>query len=437
VQFVGRRQAGALGQDLGTRVALIQALIPLGLEAVHDALRLEVEELAGRAMRAPVDAPGHVRWSKERGSVYLGDQKLPVLYQRVRDQRRDVEVPLETYQRFQQPRALDEGLLRRVLLGLSCRRYAECAEAVPEAFGLAPSTVSRRYIRASARQLQALSERRLESYDLVALLLDGKTFAEDEMVIALGVTMQGQKVILGFVQTATENARVCAEFLRDLVARGLRYEQGLLVVIDGSKGLRGGVQEVFGDAAAVQRCTWHKRENLVAHLPVGQQASWRQKLQRAYEQPTQAEAKGALDRVARELRLLNESAARSLAEGLDETLTLHRLGVVGELGRSFKTTNALESVMAQVEQRTGKVDRWRTSDQKQRWLASALLDIEPRLRRIRAPPPPTRAAARGGRSSQRSPRTSGRGRGAPPVSPPRATGSPTWRRVPRSRRRRR
>jgi putative transposase len=268
-------------------------------------------------------------------------------------------------------------------LGLSCRRYAECAEAVPEAFGLAPSTVSRRYIRASARQLQALSERRLDGYDLVALLLDGKTFAADEMVIALGVTLHGQKVVLGFVQTATENTRVCAAFLRDLVARGVRYEQGLLVVIDGSKGLRRGVQEVFGEAATVQRCTWHKRENVVAYLPTGQQTAWRRTLQRAYEQPTYAEAKAALDRLARELRALNESAARSLAEGLEETLSLHRLGVAGELGRSFKTTNALESVMAQVEQRTGKVDRWRTSDQKQRWLASALLDIEPRLRRVR------------------------------------------------------
>lgn len=382
-QFVSRRQAGPLATDLGTEVALIQALIPLGLAAVHDVLQQEVEELAGARYARTGGRPGHVRWSKERGSVYLGDQKLPIVYQRVRDQVRDVEVPLETYQRFQQPRGLDGGLLRRVLLGLSCRRYAECADAVPEAFGLAPSTVSRRYIRASARQLQALLERRLDSYDLVAVLLDGKTFAEDEMVIALGVTVQGQKVILGFVQTATENTRVVAEFLRELLGRGLRTEQGLLIVIDGSKGLRRGVQEVFGDAAAVQRCTWHKRENIVAHLPTGQQATWRRKVQRAYEQPTYAEAKAALDRLARELRPVNESAARSLAEGLEETLTLHRLGVAGELGRSFKTTNALESVMAQVEQRTGKVDRWRTSDQKQRWLASALLDIEPRLRRVR------------------------------------------------------
>ena len=383
MQFVGKRQAGEWAEDLGTRVAMIQALIPLGLAAVRDVLQQDVERLAGARYAREGGRPGHVRWSKERGSVYLGDQKLPIVYQRVRDQLRDVEVPLETYQRFQEPRALDEGLMRRVLLGLSCRRYAECAEAVPEAFGLAPSTVSRRYIRASARQLQALLERRLEGYDLVALLVDGKTFAEDEMVVVLGVTMQGHKVILGFVQTGTENTRVIAELLRDLVVRGLRYEQGLLVVIDGSKGLRRGVQEVFGDGAVVQRCTWHKRENVVDYLPKAQQAAWRQKLQRAYEQPTYDEAKITLDRLARELRVLNESAARSLAEGLEETLTLHRLGIAGELGRSFKTTNMLESVMAQVEARTGKVDRWRTSDQKQRWLASALLDIEPRLRRIR------------------------------------------------------
>jgi len=122
VQFVGRRQARELAEDLGTRVALIQALIPLGLEAVRDVLQREVEDLAGARYARDGGRPGHVRWSKERGSVYLGDQKLPIVYQRVRNQLHDVEVPLETYQRFQQPRALDAGLMRRVLLGLSCRR---------------------------------------------------------------------------------------------------------------------------------------------------------------------------------------------------------------------------------------------------------------------------------------------------------------------------
>lgn len=374
---------GILPPDFHTRIALIQELIPLGLMAVEDALQREIEQLAGPRYARAGGVPGYVRWSRERGSVYLLDQKVPITYQRVRDLRRNAEVPLMTYLALQQPRQMDEGLLRRVLKGLSCRNYEACAEKIPEAFGLKPSSVSRRFIRASARKLQELQERRLESYEIVVLILDGKTFAEDEMVIALGVTVEGKKVILGFVETALDDKQVCAAFLRELVARGLRYEDGLLVVIDGSKGLRQAVKEVFGDGAQIQRCQWHKRENVVSYLPKGQQAIWRAKLQQAYEKPTYEEAKAALERIHRELRVINESAARSLLEGLEETLTLHRLGLAKELGQSLKTTNVLESIMAQVERRVGRVDRWRNSNQKHRWLATALLDIEPRLNRIK------------------------------------------------------
>ena len=142
-------------------------------------------------------------------------------------------------------------------------------------------------------------------------------------------------------------------------------------------------QAVFGSQALVQRCQRHKRENVVGYLPTVQQAAWRRKLQAAYEQPSAPEAKAALHRLRQELRLLNASAVTSLDEGLEETLTLHRLGLFEALGRSLKTTNCLESIMAQVGQRTDKIDHWRTSDQKQRWVATALLDIEPRLRRIK------------------------------------------------------
>jgi len=189
--------------------------------------------------------------------------------------------------------------------------------------------------------------------------------------------------VLCFVQTATENERVCAAFLRSLMARGLRVDRGLVVVLDGAKGLRAAVTSVFGAQTPVQRCQWHKRENVVAYLPKALQDPWRRKLQAAYERSTYAEAKAALGRLRPELRLLNESALRSLDEGLEETLTLHRLGVFRELGISLKTTNCLESLNSLVAQRVGKVDRWRSSDQKQRWLAAALLDTEPRLRRIK------------------------------------------------------
>lgn len=370
-------------ESLDTRVALIQALIPLGLQAVEEVLQREVELLAGPRYARKDGAPDRVRWGRQRGSVYLLDQKLPVRVPRVRDRRLGVEVPLESYRRLQQPREAEEGMLRRVLYGLSCRDYRLAAEAVPEAFGLSRSSVSRRYIRATARRLQALQERRLEGYDFVALVLDGKTFADDTMVIALGVTLGGEKVVLGFVQTGTENAATCGAFLRSLVERGLRVEEGVLVVVDGSKGLSRAVQEVFGAQAMVQRCTWHKRENVVAYLPKTQQGVWRAKLQRAWRLPTYEAARAELRRLHQQLRRVNEDAARSLEEGLEETLTLHRLGVAEALGGSLGTTNCLESILSQVERRVGRVSRWTSSDQKRRWLAAALWDIEPRLRRLR------------------------------------------------------
>lgn len=370
-------------ETLDARIALIQALIPVGLQAVEDVLQQEVVALAGPRYARGDGAPEVVRWGRQQGSVYLADQKLPVWVPRVRNRQAGVEVPLQSYHRLQQPRAADEGMLRRILYGLSCRDYRAAAEAVPEAFGLSRSSVSRRYIRATARRLQALQERRLDQYDLVALVLDGKTFADDTMVIALGITLGGEKVVLGFVQTGTENATTCAAFLRSLVERGLRTDRGLLVVLDGGKGLARAVREVFGIQAMVQRCIWHKRENVVNYLPKHLQALWRAKLQRAWRQPTCQAARAELQRLHQELRRLNEDAARSLAEGLEETLTLHRLGVVDRLGVSLATTNGLESILALVEQRVGKVDRWTTSDQKHRWLATTLLDIEPRLRRLR------------------------------------------------------
>ncbi len=369
--------------DFDTRIALIQALIPVALEKVREELQADVERLAGERYVREGRLPGHVRWTAQRGSIYLADQNIPIHVPRVRDRLRNVEVPLPTYEQLQEPRTCDTGLLHKVLGGLSTREYERCAEAVPDAFGLSASTVSRRFIRASARKLQELSERRLEGYDLVAMLLDGKTFAEDEMVAAVGVTITGEQVLLGFVQTATEHRNVCASFLRELVERGLRFDVGVLVVTDGAKGLHAAVRDVFGAAALLQRCQWHKRENVLEYLPERHRARVRRKLQAAYEPPTYEAAKRALGKVRAELLLLNASAAASVDEGLEETLTLHRLGVFRELGTSLKTTNALESIHARVESRIAKVDHWKNSEQKQRWLATAFLDLEPRLRRIR------------------------------------------------------
>ena len=363
-------------------LALIRALIPLGLQAVHAALVAEVDALAGPRYARGDDQPDVVRWGAQRGSIYLADQKLPITVPRVRDRAAQCEVPLATYAALQTPRAHDVGLYRKVLGGLSCREYEAAAEAVPEAFGLAKSTVSRRFIRATAAELRRLQERRLDDAEWLVLVLDGKTFAGDQLVVALGVTATGEKRILGLVQTASENKRVIASFLRELGERGFPLDQPLLVVLDGAKGLRAAVRDVFGDIP-VQRCQWHKRENVVSYLAKQDQPTWRRKLQAAYGHATHGDAKRALDRLYQELRIVNESAAASLAEGLDETLTLHRLKVFDTLGMSFKTTNLIESVMARLEAKTRRVTRWRTSDQKLRWCAAALWATERQFRRIK------------------------------------------------------
>jgi putative transposase len=368
--------------DVDVKTELIQALIPVGLWHVKEVLEQEVRALAGDRYKRQGKA-GCDRWGKQWGSVYLRDQKVPIEVPRVRDQRVGKEIRLRSYQQLQEPRNGDEGILKRILHGLSCRSYEVCAEAVPEVFGLSGSTVSRRYVRASARELRKLCERRLEGYDFVGLLLDGKTFGADETVIALGVTVDGQKVPLGFIQTGTENERVGREMLAELLERGLKIKDGLLCVIDGSKGLRKALYDVFGGRVLVQRCQWHKRENVLSYLPKGMQGSMRRRLQEAYEEPSYEKAKEKLLKIRRELEQINRSAVNSLDEGFEETLTLHRLGLFQDLGISFKTTNCIESLMALIAQKTDKVDYWKNSDQKQRWLAAALLDLEPRLRKVK------------------------------------------------------
>ena len=203
------------------------------------------------------------------------------------------------------------------------------------------------------------------------------------MIIALGVTIDGVKCILGFVESATENETVVKSFMESLLGRGLSIDDGILVVIDGAKGLRSGVKKAFKKHVLFQRCQWHKRKNIAEHFSKSEQLFMKKRLQRAYEKPTYDDAKKELKKIHKDLEERNLSAASSLDEGFEETLTLHKLGVFTKLGTSLKTTNCLESINSQIEQICGKVDYWKNSSQRQRWLASTLLDIEKRMRRIR------------------------------------------------------
>ena len=380
VEIISREAYAEL--ELNSKVELIRSLIPLGLMHVQELLNQELRALAGvRYPRKDEEQRGR-RHGSNPGSLRLGGQRVPIAVPRVRSAQGG-EIPLRSYGALSGGGDLDELLLKRVLYGISCRNYEAAAESIPGAIGLSSSTVSRKFIEASATKLREFQERDLREEDIVVVVLDGKTFADETMVVALGITISGDKRFLGFVETDTENEKVLTPFLRSLIERGLDISQGLLVVLDGGKGLRAAVKKAFRNRALVQRCQWHKRENVVGYLPKSEQAAWRQRLQRAYNRPTHDEASGALDQLHSELEERNQSAASSLVEGLDETLTLHRLGVYGVLGCSLKTTNCIESANALIEERCAKVDRWQNSSQRQRWLASALLEIEPRLRKIK------------------------------------------------------
>jgi transposase-like protein len=274
---------------------------------------------------------------------------------------------------------LDEIALSRVINGISQGKYERAAEHVPETFGIKKTSISRKFIRASGKRLEAFLNRDLSGHDIVAIFIDGKFFADNEMVIALGITLSGEKVLLGFIETSTENHTVCRDFLNGLKNRGLKLDHEILFVIDGGKGIYKGIQEVMGENALIARCQWHKRENVVDYLTKERRGAFRKKLQNAYEQTSYELAKKALGVIRQELKLINQSAVNSLDEGFEETLLLQRLGMFEKLGRSFKTTNCIENVNKQLELYTGRVSRWQNSDQRRRWVATALLEIEPRL----------------------------------------------------------
>jgi transposase-like protein len=366
-------------EEFDVKMAVIQELIPLGLKAVTEELQAEVTRLAGERHERGGD---NARWGKQNGSVYLRDQKLPIKVPRVRNTATNQEVQLESYQHFQQPFAGDEQTILKLLHGLSTHKYARSASLAGEVFGVSPSNLSKRFKQQTTKTLKQFYNRSLTAYDIACIFIDGKRYADDGLMVALGITIDGQKVFLGIEQSHTENAKAIEQWLDRLVERGLRFEQGILFIIDGSKGIKKAIQRRFGHYAFIQRCQWHKRENVTSYLDDAQKALCQRRMQEAYAKTTYKEAENELKIIYQELLRVNESAANSLAEGLDETLTLHQLGLSPELSKSLNTTNCIESVMSQLGQYTDKVDRWQNAWQVLRWTAAGLMDIEPRLNKI-------------------------------------------------------
>jgi transposase-like protein len=370
----------SINEEMDGRIELIKQLIPLGLAAVKEVLEFEVEQLVGA--RYERSNGNYTRWGSNPGSVYLGDQKVSVKVPRVMNKSSGQTQELNSYKKLRSSGEFDERVFKHVINGISMRKYEEVAECIPETFGIKKSSVSRRFKMATAKKLQDLFERDLSKEDIVAIFLDGKSLRSVQVVIALGVTLEGKKIPLGFIETSTENATVCKDFLNGLVLRGLNINQEILFIIDGSKGIHKAITSVFGDKAVIQRCQWHKRENILSYLPKNMQEQFRSKLQFAYSQETYEKAKSKLLAIRKELSLINESAASSLDEGLEETLTLHKLGVFMKAGKSFKTTNCIENLNRQIQIYVNRVSNWKNSNQRRRWIASAILETEKRFKPV-------------------------------------------------------
>lgn len=226
-------------------------------------------------------------------------------------------------------------------------------------------------------------ERDLSHLELCAIFIDGIEFKSNLLVVALGLDKTGRKHILGLWQGATENAAVCNNLLDDIERRGLDTKRDYLFVLDGSKALRSAVAKKFGADVLVQRCQVHKRRNVRDHLPPEHQEAIDARIRAAYNMADYDKAKESLEVTVRYLERLNPSAASSLKEGLEETLTLHKLGISGLLRKTLSSTNPIESCFSVTRSITGRVKRWSGGDMVQRWAAAALLRAEKKFKRVK------------------------------------------------------
>jgi len=355
----------AMGVSAGT--VLMKALI-----------EAEVKSLVGERYNRHSE---YYPWCRQKGYVVVGGQKAPIVRTRVRS--KQGEVPLESYRRFQQDTDRTQAVFARMLASVSCRDYPKAIDTMREGYGISKSVIGREMIHATSQQLDELCHRDLSGIDLTVLVIDGIEIRGSVLIAALGVDRQGVKHFLGMIEGATEHADVCVALLENLKERKLVMDRPVLTVLDGSKALLSAVKRFFGRLVAIQRCQEHKIRNVKSYLPKKYHQQLERRLRAAYGMTGYDDARDALLVIARELKRMNHDAAASLREGLDETLTIHRLGLPAILRRSFSSTNIVESAFSRSRHVMRNVTRWRDGRQKARWAATALLHAERSFRRIK------------------------------------------------------
>jgi transposase-like protein len=344
----------------------------------------EVIELVGQRYNRDAERDCQ-RWGSQIGSGLLLGQRVPLEKPRVRTKGKgSSEVELKTYEELNSPDLLNQAAAAKLITGVSTRRYPKTVEKLLRGRGIGRQTISRRGAEEMAEQLAEFQTRSFEGTEFVTMFMDGIGLGERICVAAVGMDKNGKKHVLGFEQGSTENSGTCRKLLSNLIDRGiLEADGGYLFVIDGGKGLLKAINEVFGNRVEVQRCTEHKKRNVEDQLPKQLHKWFRQKFAAAFSKKSHKEAEKAFVNLRRELEKAGYSkAAQSLLEGSTQMLTLHKLGVTGALRRSLSTTNSIESLFSAGRYYMRNVKRWRNEEQRDRWLATGLLEAEKNLRSV-------------------------------------------------------
>jgi putative transposase len=362
--------------------AIEQTATQAGLLMMKALIDEEAEQVAGVRYGHQADRQA-TRWGHDEGQVIFCGRKVAMLRPRVRSVE-GREVPLPRYQAFAHPERMEEAVSQRILRRVSTRDYAGVLGDVCEGYGIQKSSVFRHWKAASRQQLQEMLERPLGDLDLCALFLDGKEFHDFTLIVAVGVDRQGHKHVLGLWSGATENAEVCGALLDDLIERGLAKDKPYLFVLDGAKALKKAVVSRFGSQTLIQRCRVHKKRNIQKYLPKKYHGMLSLRLKMAWGMTEYDKALKELRKVHDWLASINQAAAESLDEGMEETLTINHLSLPPQLRRIFSSTNLIESRFSRAGDLCRNVKRWRDGNMAQRWAAGVLREAQSRFRRIQA-----------------------------------------------------
>ena len=352
----------------------------VGRVFIETVMEAEVEQLAGKRSQ-PNPQRDIYRWGSEEGYCLIDGQRVPIQRPRLRS-RTKKEIPLGSYEMFQRSSLLGETVWQKIMLGLTMRSYKEVVQQFADAYGLEKSTTCEHFVQASREKLKQLMERSLAGISLAVMMIDGTIFKGQNLVVAIGIDPSGRKLVLGVRQGATENAAVVGGLLGELSERGVDFTVPRLYIIDGSKAIRTAIRNYAGDAAFVQRCQVHKIRNVVEHVAEPERHALKYRMRVAYGAVEAADAKRLLYQLHDELLQSNPSAAASLAEGLEECLTVAELRLTPKLRQTLSSTNCIESGFSVVDRICQQVKRWQGSDHRLRWVSSALLFAESRWNRI-------------------------------------------------------